>query len=85
MIFFTLYSRSYCHLCEDMHEALIRLMGDIPHCIEIIDIDLNIDLVNLYDELVPVLFASRGERSAQSGKQLCHYFLDVEQVRAFCE
>ena len=85
MIVFTLYSRSYCHLCDDMREALVQLMVGIPHRIDVIDIDLNGELVALYDERVPVLFASRVDGSAAPGRQLCHYFLDEEQVKAFCE
>lgn len=85
MIFFTLYSRSYCHLCDEMREALVELMAGVPHRIDIVDIDLDPRLVSRYDELVPVLFASQVDQPLQPGRQLCHYFLDVDQVRAFCD
>ena len=85
MIVFTLYSRSYCHLCEDMRAALAELMAGVDHRIDVIDVDSDPDLLVLYDELVPVLFASWTETGAQPGRQLCHYFLDVNEVRAFCE
>lgn len=68
-----------------MTEALVQLMVGIAHRIDVIDIDLHSDLVALYDERVPVLFARRENESAAPGRQLCHYFLDVEQVKVFCE
>lgn len=84
MIHFTLYSRSYCHLCQDMLEQLQAALGDIVHTIEVIDIDLdgNEEQLARYDELVPVLLASRDGKSSQ---QLCHYFLDLASLHAFLE
>ena len=78
---FTLYSRSYCHLCDDLLSALRKLAGaEIP--VEVIDIDVdgNEALLARYDELVPVLM---GRRAGQADRQLCHYFLDENTVRAF--
>ena len=51
-----------------------------PMSITVIDVDADEALVAKYDELVPVLIASKGEQAAQ---QLCHYFLDEATVRAF--
>ncbi len=78
---FVLYSRSYCHLCEDMHSALMVLAGD-QAAIDVVDIDAqgNEDLLARYDELVPVLI---GRRLGQSDQQLCHYYLNENTVRAF--
>ena len=86
MILFTLYSRSYCHLCDDMRDALEKLVQHIPHQIVISDVDQDPELLKHYDELVPVLFALKvdGQNSSGIGQQLCHYFLDVEKVKAFC-
>ena len=81
MLSFILYSRSYCHLCDDMLSALRALAGEsVP--VELIDIDAagNEALLERYDELVPVLV---GRREGQSPVQLCHYFLDDNIVRAF--
>jgi hypothetical protein len=70
---FTLYSRSYCHLCQDMLDALLALRRpDRPFTVDVIDVDTDPALVARFDELVPVLFA--GER------ELCHYFLDEQRV-----
>ena len=78
---FTLYSRSYCHLCDDLLAALRKLVGDEIN-VNVIDIDLDLDaeLVQRYDELVPVLI---GSRVGQPDQQLCHYFLDENAVKGF--
>ena len=74
---FTLYSRSYCHLCEDMLNALNALQTpEKPFTVEVIDVDADEKLVAKYDELVPVLYGDLNE------PELCHYFLDEEKVRA---
>ncbi len=78
MMHFTLYSRSYCHLCQDMLDALMRLQTpQQPITVDIIDIDEADDpaLLARYDELVPVLFADLSQ------PELCHYFLDEAKVR----
>ena len=80
MIHFTLYSRTYCHLCDDMLAALGALEIVEPTSITVIDVDADEALVAKYDELVPVLLASKDEQAVQ---QLCHYFLDEAAVRAF--
>lgn len=89
MIYFTLYSRSYCHLCDDMRVALEKLLIDIPYHLTVLDVDRDPKLVELYDELVPVLFASKSaphntNSNNNDAEQLCHYFLNPEKVKAFC-
>lgn len=79
---FTLYSRSYCHLCQDMLDALNRLQTpQQPFTVEVIDIDQSPDatLLARFDELVPVLFADLSQ------PELCHYFLDEAAVRRCLE
>ena len=78
---FTLYSRSYCHLCEQMLEALTLLLSSEEIEVAVVDVDNDTALVDLYDELVPVLIGHSAEGTTT---RLCHYFLDVEKVRAFC-
>jgi hypothetical protein len=73
---FTLYSRSYCHLCQDMLDALMRLQTpEQPITVDIIDVDADDELVARFDELVPVLYADLSQ------PELCHYFLDEARVR----
>lgn len=80
LIHFTLYSRTYCHLCDDMLAALRALDIAAAFSIEVLDVDSDELLVAQYDELVPVLVASK---DGQPGQRLCYYFLDEPAVRAF--
>src|SRR5471030_1406689 len=65
---FTLYSRSYCHLCQDMLDALQLLQTpERPFA--------DAALVARFDELVPVLYAALDQ------PELCHYHLDAARVR----
>ncbi len=75
----TLYWREYCHLCHDMLAQLLALREELGgvdvFSVEQVDVDRDPLLEAKYDELVPVLVA--GER------ELCHYFLKPEAVRAY--
>lgn len=77
---FLVYSRSYCHLCDDMIEALQALSSEYAFTLEVVDVDADEALVAQYDELVPVLL---GGRNGEAMVQLCNYFLDEAKVRAF--
>lgn len=77
---FTLYSRTYCHLCDDMLEQLKASLNDTSINIDVVDVDANEELVARFDELVPVLY---GKKEGQAAQQICHYFLDVEKLKAF--
>jgi hypothetical protein len=68
-----LLSRSYCHLCHDMEEALAPLLGEFGASLQIVDIDQQTEWLEKYDELVPVLLLD--------GHELCHYFLDEPRIR----
>jgi thiol-disulfide isomerase/thioredoxin len=81
LTYFTLYSRSYCHLCDDMLAALQALSEEFAFKVSVVDIDADESLVAQYDELVPVLLGGRTEQ--EDMVQLCHYFLDGDKVRAF--
>jgi thiol-disulfide isomerase/thioredoxin len=76
----TLYSRSYCHLCDQMRDALQPLREQYPFALDVVDVDADPALVAQYDELVPVL---TGSINGASALQLCHYFLDEKKVRDF--
>ena len=80
MIKFTLYSRSWCHLCEDMLAALRKLeTPGRPFDIDVVDVDADPALVERFDELVPVLYGDLAE------PELCHYFLDEAAVSRYLE
>ena len=75
---FTLYSRSWCHLCEDMLAALRALEPPgQPFDVAVLDVDADPALLASFDELVPVLYGD------PDGPELCHYFLDEAAVRAY--
>lgn len=75
---FTLYSRSYCHLCDDLLEALLAMQtAQQQFAVEVIDVDADDALVARFDELVPVLFGRLDE------PELCHYFLDPAAVARY--
>lgn len=80
MIKFTLYARLYCHLCDDMLQALESLRGLAAFEVVVLDVDKDAVLLEQYDELVPVLV---GCRDGTTALQLCHYHLDIEKVTAF--
>lgn len=77
---FVLYSRTYCHLCEDMLHALQQYRNSFQFSIEVVDVDSNELLLERFDELVPVLF---GQKEGRPPIQLCHYFLDTEKLELF--
>jgi hypothetical protein len=79
---FTLYSRSYCHLCDDMLQALRSFDATGKFTIDVIDIDADPELIARYDELVPVLM---GHREDESSMQICHYFLDLAALQAYLD
>ncbi len=64
----TLYSRTGCHLCEDMERALSELETELDFNTEIILIENNRGLEQAYGAKVPVL--AKGE------DVICEYFLD---------
>ncbi len=85
-----LYSRSYCHLCDDLLHALEALREELnalhashalhaDFSIEVVDVDSNPQWVERYDELVPVLVRLVATEDAGE-RELCHYFFDREAV-----
>lgn len=71
----TLYSRSYCHLCEEMLAALASLRVEFGFAVDVVDVDSDAALERRFGILVPVLI--------HAGTELCHYYLDAEKVRAY--
>ncbi len=71
----TVYSRNYCHLCEEMIEALRSLQGLGRFEIVVVDVDADPELERRHGDKVPVLM--HGER------ELCHYRLESSAVTAY--
>jgi hypothetical protein len=71
----TLLVRAYCHLCDDMRDALAPLAGMFGWVVEEIDIDADAVLEKRWNDSVPVLLA--GDR------ELCRHRIDTATVTAF--
>ena len=74
----TLLSRAYCHLCDEMREALAPLARRHGATVAEVDVDAHPELEARYGELVPVLLLG----TVQDGVELCHYRLDASAVEA---
>lgn len=83
MALLTLYGRSWCHLCDDMHQALLPLQADLGFELECWDVDSDPELEARFDELVPVLTARPAAGQGEE-VELCHYHLDEAAVRSYC-
>lgn len=70
---FTLYGRGWCHLCDDMRDALAPVAAAFDVAVEYIDIDEHEELVARYDEDVPVLLLD--------GTEVCRHRFDEARVR----
>jgi hypothetical protein len=70
-----LYSRNFCHLCEEMYVALDALRGDLRFDLDVVDVDSDPQLEQHFNELVPVLM--HGDR------ELARWRLDSEALRAY--
>ncbi len=55
MITVKLYSRQDCHLCEQAQADLNRIKENIPHKLEIVDVDTNADLKRKFGLELPVV------------------------------
>lgn len=64
-----------------MLTALQALSEEFSFDVSVVDIDGDTALVAQYDELVPVLLGSKAGQENMA--QLCHYFFDLNKVRAF--
>jgi glutaredoxin len=51
----TIYSRQGCHLCDDAQITLESLREELNFEIEVIDIEQDAELINLYSDQVPVI------------------------------
>jgi hypothetical protein len=72
----TLLSRGYCHLCDEMRDALLPLAQRHGAIVAEVDIDAWPDLEARYGDLVPVLMLG----APADGVALCHYRLDEQAV-----
>lgn len=74
-----LYGRLWCHLCEDMRQALLPLQAEFGFDLEMLDVDTDACLQQRYGERIPVLTAVEKQEEVE----LCHYRLDVSRLRQY--
>ncbi len=68
----TLYSRAWCHLCDDMLTGLREMQARLIFDLTVIDVDSAPALEQRYGERVPVL--------THGSRELCHYHLNTAAV-----
>lgn len=71
----TVYSRAWCHLCDDLLAALTPICEELGADIVVVDVDAHPEHEEAHGERVPVVVGGEIE--------LCHYFLDAPAVRAY--
>ena len=74
----TLLVRAYCHLCDEMRDALGPLLAGRDVTLDERDVDADAALEARYGDLVPVLLAG----SPEDGREICHWRLDASALRA---
>ena len=71
----TVYSRAWCHLCDDLLGALRPICAELNADIQVVDLDTHPELEAAYGERIPVVVGGENE--------LCQHFLDAAAVRAY--
>ena len=74
----TLLTRSYCHLCDELREALLPLIRGTDVRLCEVDVDAHPPLDAIYGERVPVLFAG----AIEADREICALRLDRARVMA---
>jgi len=74
----TLLSRAYCHLCDDMRDAVHPVAHAHGAAVVEVDVDAHPDLEAQYGDRVPVLMLG----PPADGVVLCHYRYDPAPVEA---
>ena len=74
----TLLGRAYCHLCDEMLDALRPIAARQGVTVTVVDIDTEPALEPAFGDRVPVLFAG----DPVGGAELCHFRLDRARVEA---
>ncbi|MFM9151769.1 MAG: glutaredoxin family protein [Candidatus Planktophila sp.] len=73
----TIYSRKGCHLCQDAYQLLESVREELAFELEIIDIDEDQTLINLYSDQVPVIHID--------GMHHDFYKVDLDRFRSSLE
>jgi hypothetical protein len=68
----TVYSRTYCHLCDEMIAGLRELQARFRFRVRIVDVDSDSELEARYGEDVPVV--------VHGARELCRHRLETSRV-----
>lgn len=68
-----LYTRSGCHLCDEMKAGLLALRPPLAFRLTEIEVGWEGELAEKYGHLVPLL--------EMAGEEICHYHLDAARLR----
>lgn len=71
----TVYSRNYCHLCDEMIAGLRTLQAGFHFELDIVDVDSHPELEQRYGDKVPVLACGTTE--------ICHYRLEPAVISEY--
>jgi thioredoxin reductase (NADPH) len=71
---FTVLSREYCHLCEDLIAGLRHLQARHDFTFEVVDVDRHPELEEKWGDKVPVVLDGQIE--------VCRYHLDHDAMDA---
>lgn len=74
MVQLQLFGNSYCHLCDEMRQALEPWRHRFGFEVTFVDIEGNEELERRFGERIPVLMLG--------GEEICHYFLDPDALAA---
>jgi hypothetical protein len=72
----TLLVRAYCHLCDEMREAVAPIAAAADALVVEVDIDADPVLEARFGERVPVLL-----EGGVDGREICHFMLDAARLR----
>jgi hypothetical protein len=78
MAVLTLLSRAYCHLCDEMRDAVHPVAEAHGAAVVEVDVDAYPDLEAAYGERIPVLMLG----APADGVVLCEYRFDAPAVEA---
>lgn len=74
----TLLSRAYCHLCDELRDALAPIALQFSATVVELDVDNDPALEAAFGDRVPVLLLG----SPEDGVELCHFHLDRSRVES---
>jgi hypothetical protein len=74
----TLLGRAYCHLCDEMRDAVMPIAMRHDVAVMEVDVDGEPALDAAFGERVPVLLLG----APTDGIELCHFHLDADAVEA---